>query len=536
MNRKHTSMLLIVVLLLGALVVATAAAEEQTPTAPIVPNSPETEPNDDFDTATYIDWDTLQHGKINPAGDVDTYRFYAGDNDLLAVNFYQPATSPLKAILRLYDQDGNLLASNACASNGTCLEYVFTGGSDRYLQVTNAEPAGGAAYDYRIALKRGIEIEPNDFPSEATPITYDQWIYASLMPCGDVDYYTFEGQAGDLIRIEKEWWQLIQILDADLNVVAESGYDDYGLELTLPVSGTYYVYLDSAPDSRYCGSYSFRVFFVDQPLYISLNKAGTIQGVTFTAGDVLRYWTQSHRWEMFLDLSDVGLTGNLTALDYNYDSLYEDNVYFLGFLAKYTNDAVGTVMPQDLVGFYPASTGTTTAGELYIAFDGSDVGLTTSDERIDAVATDGYYSRLLLSTVGRARVPFGLTQLTLQDEDLARFDLNWRELGDESDGAWRPSFDGSIYGLASADIISVDQGNSYYDEATDRYIRPYWFSLDQGVKFGGVYFSAGDIAECLDYDAWDDIVRCDLVGKLFDASDAGLTGFKIDALEVGYKD
>lgn len=534
MNRSRNLALLVMVLLLGLVAASAAAAEEPTPAVPIIPDSPETEPNDDFDTATYMAWGSQRHGKIDPVGDVDFYWFYAGLGDAFVLDFYKPSTSPLIAKVGLYNQDGTLKLEAVCVDNAPCLHHVSNDSTTLFIKVSPLDPAGGLTYEYRLTLTylgNQDPNEPNDFASEATPVAYDDWRWGELKPCGDVDYFTFEGQAGQEIDIDSEWWYVTRLLDQSQTLVAESGYDEDNIQVTLPSTGTYYVEMYT---DQYCDwSYGFYIAHLRQPVYMSFNQAGTLQGIAFTAGDVLRYWTDTGEFEMFLDMSDLGLRGNVTSLGSGYDDYcwwYCDYFFVVGFAAKYTLPDIGTVQPQDLVAIVPDSTGPDTSGWIDFFFDGSDVGLTTLEERIDALALPfWFYGDFRLSTVGRAKVPYDLGSLYLQDEDLGGFYSDW-SLGPNTAGTWWPTFDGSAHNLGAIDVIGADTDDDYPLQGTK-----YWFVFNAAKTLDGIAFAAGDIAEC--FESWyDEDVVCNSWTKFFDASDAGIAGFKIDAFEVGPKD
>ena len=533
MNRTRNVALLVMALLLGLVAATAAAAEEPAPAAPITPNSPETEPNDDFDSATYIEHGSQRHGKIDPVGDVDHYWFYSGIGNAYALDFYKPATSPLVARIEVYYRDGTLLTEAVCVDNAPCLQFVANDWQDLIIKVT-AQDGGGAAYEYRLTLTylgNQDPNEPNDFASEAKPIAYDEWRYGDLEPCGDMDYFKFEGQAGQELDIDSDWWYVTRLLDQNQNLVAESNYDEYNLRVTLPSTGTYYVELHT---DWYCDwGYGFYIAHLRQPIYMSFNKAGTVQGMSFTSGDVLRYWTDTGEFEMYLDMSDLGLKGNLTALGYGVDDYCWwncDYFFTLGFAAKYTLPYVGTVQPQDLVAFMPESTGWYTSGWTDFLFDGSDVGLTTLGERIDAVGIpQWFYFDLILSTTGQAKVPYGLGWLTVPDEDLVHFVSDY-SFGTNTAGRWWPYFDGSAYNLGAIDVIGAD-----FDEYDALQGRTTWLVFNTAKTLNGISFASGDIVEC--FDTWyDDDEVCDSFTKFFDASDAGIAGVKIDAFEVGRKE
>ena len=98
--------------------------------------------------------------------------------------------------------------------------------------------------------------------------------------------------------------------------------------------------------------------------------------------------------------------------------------------------------------------GDTTAGVLSLWFDGSDVGLSTAAEDVDAVGVlaDG---RPVLSTLGGAQVPAA----SAADEDLLVFTPT--SLGPSSAGTWTLSFDGSDVGLgaSSENVDGADPGS-----------------------------------------------------------------------------
>jgi hypothetical protein len=82
-------------------------------------------------------------------------------------------------------------------------------------------------------------------------------------------------------------------------------------------------------------------------------------------------------------------------------------------------------------------------GTFTLLFDGSDIGLTTEDEDIDAIALDGE-GRLILSTLG----PMSAGGISGEDEDLFLFADT--ALGASTAGALERLFDGSGLGLTLA--------------------------------------------------------------------------------------
>lgn len=187
-------------------------------------------------------------------------------------------------------------------------------------------------------------------------------------------------------------------------------------------------------------------------LYISTDTADVIGGVAFDVEDVIARNHDTGVWSMVLDLSDVGLAGENVKAAHRLD----DGSWLLSFESTAQVDGVGNVSSNDLVRFVPTSTGTTTAGSFELYFDGSDVGLSSGNESIDAVAVLGN-GDLVLSTLGNGTAG----GISFNDEDLIRFDPT--SLGSNTSGSLSIHLDGSDVGLtqSSEDIKglgSTDDG------------------------------------------------------------------------------
>jgi hypothetical protein len=120
------------------------------------------------------------------------------------------------------------------------------------------------------------------------------------------------------------------------------------------------------------------------------------------------------------------------------------------------------------------------AGGAYsLHLDGSDVGLTTAGEDVDAVETlpDG---RILVSTAGRVRAG----SLSGQDEDVLAFTP--RTLGSRTAGRWRPYLDGGDVGLRArsedVDGVAVDATGAVA------------LSVRGRLGVPGLHAAAGDVA------------------------------------------
>jgi hypothetical protein len=189
-------------------------------------------------------------------------------------------------------------------------------------------------------------------------------------------------------------------------------------------------------------------------LYVSSTTDGNV-GFAFSDEDILRFDPNTDTWSLFFDGSDVGMTNSSADID-AFDILDDGSLLF-SILGSATLPNVGSVTSSDIVRFVPTSLGTTTAGTFAWYFDGSDVGLSTTGENIDAIdrLADG---RLLISTTGGFSVP----GVSGADEDILVFTPT--ALGSTTSGTWALYFDGSDVGLA--DSSSEDIGGLWVDEST----------------------------------------------------------------------
>ena len=177
-------------------------------------------------------------------------------------------------------------------------------------------------------------------------------------------------------------------------------------------------------------------------LYLSLTGSQTIGGVSSADEDILFF--DGTNWSLFFDGSDVGVgSPDLFAF-----SILDADTILMSFGTNVTVNGI-TATPQDVLRFDATSLGSTTAGTFSMYFDGSDVGLSTTAEKIDSLSLlpDG---RLLISTTGDPSVP----GVAGQDEDVLAFTPT--SLGDVTSGTWSLYFDGSDVGLANTSGEDID--------------------------------------------------------------------------------
>jgi hypothetical protein len=189
------------------------------------------------------------------------------------------------------------------------------------------------------------------------------------------------------------------------------------------------------------------------PMTISPSVGTTVNGVAYANNDLLQKTAAATPWEEVFDGGSAGLRANVVGLAGG------GTRWLMTFGTSQTlpvDGAAATFTPWDVAGFDAATRAW--SWEL----DGSDVGLTTTAEKIDALALDPVDGALLVSTMGTAAVRDAAgTTIKAQDEDLLAFRGT---RGPASAGAWSLRFDGSkVRGLGVEDVVgaSVAGGDVY---------------------------------------------------------------------------
>jgi len=143
-------------------------------------------------------------------------------------------------------------------------------------------------------------------------------------------------------------------------------------------------------------------------------------------------------FSLYFDGSDVGVGGfTLDAF-----AIVSPSEILMSFTEAGSIGTLGTVDDSDIVKFTATSLGITTAGTFSLYFDGSDIGLTTSFEDVDAIELVG--GNIHLSTTDS----FGVNGLSGADEDV--FVCNNPTTGSATAcGSLSLYFDGSDVSLTS---------------------------------------------------------------------------------------
>ena len=496
--------LILIVLLVAALPLAVALAQEgQTPDSPasIPQYEPEYEPNNSFDEANSI-WGPIE-ARIAPARDQDYFSFNNYAVLDMVVTITLPPGSKLRPLVILYDPWQNELARATCPNGGACLTYHQPEVTTYHIRVTDSRNKGGNAYQYGLAVGYSDNHEPNDTLAQATPFIPGDSVWGVIEPQDDVDTYSFVAAAGDAFHMQgtSTDFQLYGPDGQELRLLLGAELPYFEVE----ESGVHYLKTVS-PSAE--GLYGFWLRPAEQPLLVSFATAGTLGGLAFEPGDIVVYSPLLDTWAMYFDASDLHLKGNLVAFDYagglvmTYDKAY-----------KYGGE---TIRPQDALRFVEVSHGDYTNGYFIWELDGSDVGLTTANEAIDALA-DGpvYPPQISISTKGGASVPGAAGALKAQKDDLLVFEP---DLSGQDNDYWYTPIDGAALGLMGANLIGLD-------------VLPYgegWYLVfDRPVTINGVAYDLNDVILCR---TGQDGQPCASSDVAFDSALFG--GYRVDGIDV----
>ena len=213
---------------------------------------------------------------------------------------------------------------------------------------------------------------------------------------------------------------------------------------------------------------------------------------------------------MVFDASDLGIGANdIDALHY-----IDAGTILVSFDKSITLEGFGPVDEQDILLFNATSLGETSSGTWQLYFDGSDVGLDSPSEDIDAIflRPDG---SLLISINGNSSIPGA----SAKDEDILLFTPT--SLGETTAGTWILYFDGSDIGITD-DIDGLHQSTN----------GELFLSTRNSSSFPGLTADDEDIFVCLAISLGENTV-CEVQLELyFDGSLWGIADHDIDNFTI----
>ena len=464
------------------------------------PPPPDVEPNDTPAQAIAVAYGDRLEGWFSDTDTTDYYRFagQAGDEIVLALGY---ESDLYHGTFQLYDPAMNPVTLGADWEYTLSARLPATG--DYLVKVTPSDVSfGDPDIDYRRVLLLPGGDEPNNTLATATDVPFGPVLAVNHDYLCDTDWYRFQGRAGDVLaRMNTD------VVTENVFLYAADG--SYLNAHVLPADGTYYLkVLGHAGDKWDEWCYEGLVEYpFGEALWVSTAVDG-LGGAANKRGDILTRKNGAGQWQIVFDASDVGITKNVNAFE------RLPNGSILMSLAAAQNVAgLGKVQPQDIIRFNPTSLGDTTAGMFEWFLDGSDVGLGTGGEKIDAISMQaGIEHPLRISITGTGSVPRASGGvLRVADEDVINF--VGAAYGANSAGAWRMYLDGSnVPGMAAEDVSSMTRIEVYPQHDSQTLL-----SFDTAFRIAG---QTGGPFDVVIQDTWLPGVR-------------QLTNKKIDGLAVG---
>ncbi len=268
---------------------------------------------------------------------------------------------------------------------------------------------------------------------------------------------------------------------------------------------------------------------------VSTDTAGIVDGIEFGPEDILAYDVEGEEWSLFFDGSQHELqTGKHDIEAFSLPTVYSETLdsdsrtIFISFHQnKVKVNGLGQVMGQDIIKF----TETLSPSSSYSYsryFDGSDVGLSTVGEKIDALdVLDGEFAEFIsddqcpailsISTLGAYSIPAKFTdgagRLTGDGSDVLLFCAT--NLGEDTAGFWFTAFKGKAAGMPK----------NYIDSLAGSFLDSFFFFTTPGDFV--LENAAGGHSEVYVFDS------DEFSGPEFSASEHGLDAF-VDALHVAH--
>jgi hypothetical protein len=190
---------------------ALARTTEALPAATSVKGGTEQEPNNTIPQANIAEIGASVAAEVNPANDVDFFRFKYQDEkkrrDIVFVNLENPSAT-LRPRLALHNEDKSI-ARNWTAANaaGANQEFSFAAEPGKIFYVGVASHYNETTGQYSLSVtpqKAYNQYEPNEDAFKATPLKVGQTVEANIMQGVDVDFYRVSGVKEKKLTIQLE--------------------------------------------------------------------------------------------------------------------------------------------------------------------------------------------------------------------------------------------------------------------------------------------------------------------------------------------
>lgn len=470
-----------IVLLIFVLLPALLLAAGMAAAAPVAPLAAESEPNDTQATA-----DAIALGQttaaINVVGDVDYFKLSLSAGQRVYLAALDACNDTTYLGLAVFNAAGVLLHEPGEWPDGNIIfNFLAQETADYFIRVLSTGTSSGTLGNYTLLVQPMPADEPNDSPATATPITWGADLSTDHYAPYDLDYYRIHARPGDVIEATYTNESFDPWYDARLYLFDENGDAAGGVQLdtpgtatltfVVPAEGDYFLYPTSPLDqcTMLVVPEPYRLQVARRSLHVVGGKAGTVNGVGFGLNDVLAR-NAAGQWQKVFDGEDVGITAALNAIEWLGDDL------LLALKEPQNVPGLGQVKAQDILKFTPSQLGNNTQGALSFYLRGTQAGLTTLGERVDAIALLDT-GDLLISVTGSAAVPqFGGGSLTVRNEDLVLYHPSGAM---PAAGTWSMQMDGTQFlkKFSGFNVRSATIYDDYIDDPADPYQWGTWLYM-----------------------------------------------------------
>ncbi|MBN1659857.1 MAG: hypothetical protein JXA93_15740, partial [Anaerolineae bacterium] len=234
-------------------------------------------------------------GAIPQAAEMDTFTFEAEVGDVILVGMSRTSGS-LWPEIRVYNAAGSALG----ATSGTVhaeltvtafqtwrvyLPVVVSGHTGAEIAATRPEAVQrvevtvpgaytilvGDDYNATYTGSYNVHLQRLNNPGNATALSFGQTVAGSISMPGEMDAYTFSGEAGDVVLAgmsltSGSLWPQVRVYDPNGNPVGTaSGSAHAEVVATLPVDGSYLLLACDGYNGTYTGSYNVHLQRLNNP-------------------------------------------------------------------------------------------------------------------------------------------------------------------------------------------------------------------------------------------------------------------------------
>jgi len=312
------------------------------------------------EAATPIAFGQTVQGAISSAYEADTYTFdgFKGDGVRLRIT----TDTGLEPEISLYGPDGSFVTGGQASSNGPGYLYARLPATGTYTLVARDRAGfesgdyGNETGSYQIFLQRVNE------PATATPIVFGQVLPASLSGAYEVDTYTFDAQAGDVVRVQMTTATTldpnIELFGPDGSFLASNNAGGPGTTIIsqrLATSGTYTV-LAFDPSGKETGDYTIVLSGGQAVTPFSISFGETKAGSMTTPAHQDLYTFTAEAWDVvFVSMITDGKPGYIRVAGPDGSVIAESDVGVLPYEPVFQAGFTGTYEVR--VGFSTGETG-----------------------------------------------------------------------------------------------------------------------------------------------------------------------------------